>query len=429
MTRWIVLLSLVVAMPRSAEEGLDPSSQQWLEIRKVVASDGTFLDNLGEDVAISDETLVVGAAGDAPNGSNSGAVYVFERHHGGTDHWGEIKKIIPSDSSASIFFGLSVALDGDTLVVGASGATGTTGAAYVFERNEGGSNNWGEIKKLVGSESAADDQLGYDVAIHGDTLVVGANLAAGQAGAAYVFLRNQGGDGNWGEIRKLSASDADLGDHFGTSVGVSADTVVVGATFEGDLNSGAAYIFRRDDGGANQWGEVRKLTVTGAETLGHRVAIAGDVALVGAYLTGEVGAAYVFSRNEGGTDNWGMVKMLSPDDGFSGDRFGDSVALSGHTAVVGATWNENMGAAYTFERHLGGDDNWGIGRKMTSSDGFSGDRFGEAVAIDGDLLSVGASGNDDGGVSSGSAYVFQGVVFADGFESGDLSSWGGTSLQ
>ena len=206
----------------------------------------------------------------------------------------EVKKITASDAQVADDFGVSVAVSGDTAVVGANleDAAGTdAGAAYVFQRNEGGAGSWGELKKLTASDAEAYDYFGYSVAVSGDTAVVGAwveDSGGSFAGAAYVFQRNEGGVDNWGEVKKLTASDAEASDQFGASVAVNGDTAVVGAIGEGagGIFAGAAYVFQRDDGGADNWGEVKKLTASNAEAadfFGASVAVSGDTAVVGAF--------------------------------------------------------------------------------------------------------------------------------------------------
>ncbi len=165
----------------------------------------------------------------------------------------EVKKLTASDAQTFDSLGWSVAISGDTAIVGAyleSAGAPDTGAAYVFQRDQGGPGNWGEVTKLTASDAQAADWFGISVAVSGDTVVVGSYLedAGGNtAGAAYVFQRDQGGADNWGEVTKLTASDAQAGDQFGESVAVSGDTAVVGAPLEdaGGSDAGAAYVFRR----------------------------------------------------------------------------------------------------------------------------------------------------------------------------------------
>jgi len=231
--------------------------------------------------------------------------------------------------------------------------------------NAGGPNNWGQVKKLVPSDGAAGNEFGVSVSLHGDTALVGASRDDDNglsSGSAYIFERNAGGPGNWGEVKKLLASDGVGGDEFGNSVSLYDDVALIGAN-------------RDDDNGAQS------------------------------------GAAYIFERNAGGPNNWGEVKKLLPSDGATGDLFGWNVSLSEDTAVVGALSDDDngldSGSAYVFQRDAGGPDNWGEVEKLLSSDGASGDRFGVSVSRSGDTTLIGASGDDDNGSDSGSAYVLR----------------------
>ena len=215
----------------------------------------------------------------------------------------QTKKLTASDAAANDRFGQSVATNGDTVVIGASSKNSNTGAAYIFERNQGGAENWGQVQKLTASDAAVNDQFGRSVAIDGDTVVVGASAKNLFTGAAYIFERNQGGAENWGQVQKLTASDAAAFDNFGWSVAINGDTVVVGAWGK-NSNTGAAYIFERNQGGAEHWGQVQKLTASDAvvRQFGYSVSINGDTVVVGAHDTG---AAYIFERNQGGAEPWG----------------------------------------------------------------------------------------------------------------------------
>ena len=239
----VVLAAL--ALPGSAE------ATSLNEVKKLTASDAQANDLFGRSVAVSGDTAVVGALREDAGGSLAGAGYVFHRDQGGTGNWGEVKKITASDAQAEDRFGVSVAVSGDTAVVGAwlEDAGGTdAGAAYVFHRDQGGAGNWGEVKKLTASDAHDGDGFGNSTAVSGDTVVVGAiweDAGGSFAGAAYVFQRNEGGADNWGEVRKLTASDVQAVDNFGGSVAVSGDTAIVSATFEdaGGEHASAAYVF------------------------------------------------------------------------------------------------------------------------------------------------------------------------------------------
>jgi hypothetical protein len=195
---------------------------------KVLASDGAAGDTYGFSLAMSGDTAVVGAPQDDDLGFTSGSAYVLERDLGGGNAWGERKKLLASDGSASDRFGYSVAISADTIVVGAFNRR----AAYVFERDFGGPDNWGETARLAASGTGASSGFGHSVAIDGDTIVVGAPTEDGvvaKTGAAYLFERDSGGPGNWGEVKMLISPEGVLFDRFGQSVSISGDTVLIGA--------------------------------------------------------------------------------------------------------------------------------------------------------------------------------------------------------
>jgi hypothetical protein len=185
----------------------------------------------------------------------------------------------------------------------------------VFERDQGGPGAWGEVVKLTASDGADDDEFGWSVAVSDDTAVVGAyqdNLAGvgNDAGSAYVFERDQGGLGAWGEVVKLTASDAADLDYFGSSVAISADVAVVGAYEDdhvGGIDAGSAYVFERDQGGPGAWGQIVKLTASDAaadDHFGVSVAVSGDTTVIGAYKDDHVGetdagSAYVYGISFG----------------------------------------------------------------------------------------------------------------------------------
>ncbi len=217
----------------------------------MLASDGARDDLFGYSVAVSGDTVAVGARFDNDNGRDSGSAYVFERDAGGVDNWGQVKKLLASDGAAQDAFGDSIAVSGDTVVVGArlNDDNGHfSGSAYIFERNKGGSNNWGEVTKLLASDGATNDFFGSTVAVSVDTAVVGAHSNddnGSGSGSAHVFERDAGGVDNWGEVTKMLASDAAANDLFGGAVAVSVDTVVVISQWDDDngSRSGSAYVF------------------------------------------------------------------------------------------------------------------------------------------------------------------------------------------
>lgn len=380
-----------------------PEDSFFIEIKKLTATDNAAGDGFGTSVAVSGDTVVIGARGGV---FLNGAVYIFERNRGGADRWGQVKKLTALDGLAGDQFGLSIGISGNTVVVGAYGDDFSRGAAYIFDRNRGGTDNWGQVKKLTASDGVASDLFGFSVGISGDTVVVGATGDNGARGSAYVFERSRGGLDNWGEARRLSASDASEFDLFGYDVRINDDTVVVGA-FSDDVERGSAYIYERNRGGPGNWGEVKKLTASDGtvnDQFGVSVGISGNTVVVAANGDDSFkGSAYVFERNNGGTENWGEVRKLTASDGSVSGGFGRSVGISGDTIVVGANGDASFrGSSYVFERNKGGADNWGEVRKLIASDGVAGDQFGSAVGINLGTIAVGARGDDE---SKGSAYI------------------------
>ncbi|MCP4420127.1 MAG: tandem-95 repeat protein [Chloroflexi bacterium] len=372
-----------------------PESQQ----AKVTASDGAADDHFGYSVAVSGDTAVIGARGNDDNGSYSGSAYIFTRS-GST--WSQQAKLTASDGAADDYFGQSVAVSGDTVVIGAWGDGDDgfrSGSAYIFTRS---GNTWSQQAKLTASDGAAEDYFGYFVAISGDTAVIGA-WGDDDSGSAYIFTRS---GSTWSQQAKLIASDAAADDVFGTSVAASGDTVIIGASRDDDNgnSSGSAYIFTRS---GSTWSQQAKLTANdGAadDIFGISVAVSGDTAVIGAYGDDDngnySGSAYIFTRS-GST--WSQQAKLTASDGAADDFFGRSVAVSEDTAIISANGNDDngshSGAAYIFIRS---GNTWSQQTKLTASDAAAIDNFGTSVAVNGDTAVIGAYLDDD----NGSAYVF-----------------------
>jgi FG-GAP repeat/Bacterial Ig-like domain (group 1)/Right handed beta helix region len=384
------------------------------EQAKLTAFDGAAADLFGRSVAVSGDTAVVGAPQDD---SLRGSAYVFTRT-GST--WTAQAKLTAADGAAFDNFGGSVAVSGDTAVVGAHndklGANFGQGSAYVFTRT---GSTWTAQAKLTAADGAANDHFGNSVAVSGDTAVVGAwNDEVGPnegQGSAYVFTRT---GSTWTEQAKLAAADGGPLDWFGWSVALSGDTAVLGATgdeVEGNAEHGSAYVFTRT---GSTWTEQARLNASDAapfDDFGGSVAVSGDTAVVGARnddvgANAAQGSAYVFTR-AGST--WTEEAQLTASDGAAFDSFGQAVAANGDAAMVGAYEdnvgpNEGQGSAYVFTR---AGSTWTEEEKLTASDGAADDSFGESVALSGDTAVIGADGDDVGTTANqGSAYVFTGVV-------------------
>ncbi|MHC4521082.1 MAG: FG-GAP repeat protein [Planctomycetota bacterium] len=385
---------------------------------KILPSDGAAEDHFAPFVSIDGDTAIAGANGNDDPADSCGSAYIFQRNQDGTNNWGEVVKITASDAGYAHLFGLAVSIAGDTAIVGAH--ENRPGAAYIFQRDQGGPNNWGEVAKLTGSDAGIDDAFGARVSIDGDIAIVGAPGHDGfgnSSGAAYVFYRNEGGPDNWGEVAILTASDAVAEHAFGV-VSISGDTVIIGAPGDDtpSVDTGSAYIFQRDHGGQDSWGEVTKITASdhyARDFFGTSVSIDGHTAIIGSKEDDDdgsnSGSAYIFQRNFGGSDNWGEVTKITASDADAGDEFGRRVSIFGDRAVVGAPFNrdsgQHTGSAYVFARNQGGTNNWGEIEKLSATDAAAGDKFGIGVSISGDSVMVGANGDADNGPNSGSAYI------------------------
>ena len=427
------IISLIIAgatllIGMVAQANFPVGMNALLNAPKLTASDGDGGEDFGSHVALSGDTLVVGAALDNEIAWMAGAAYIFDRNHEGPDAWGQVVKLTADDGEVLDRFGRNVAISGDTVVVGAlwnSEGGAEAGSAYIFERDHGGVDNWGQVIKLLASDAQAGTRFGSSVAVDGDTVVVGADYDdenGTNAGSAYVFERNQGGDNNWGQLTKLMAPIGLPWDLFGCSVALSQDTLVVGAYWDSEIasSSGAVYVFERNQGGQNNWGFVKKLTASdgaGGDYFGYRLSLSGDTLVVGAHCNDDgglnSGSAYIFIRDNGGPDNWGQLKKLTAFDAAAGDYFGVSVAISGDNIVVGAEHDDDRaidsGSVYIYGRDQGGTDKWGQRIKLGAADGASYDSFGLRVAMSDDIVAIGSPHDDDMGSDSGSVYILDGI--------------------
>lgn len=382
-------------------------AQTWDEIIKLTASDAEEEDEFGTSVSISGDCAVVGAYASDDDGDESGSVYVFELD--ADDAWVEVQKLTASDASEGNSFGISVSINADRMVVGSEGNDVSSGAAYIFERNDDGV--WVEIQKLAASDASENDLFGVSVSTSGNYAIIGAfrddNIAGTDAGAAYIFERNDAGV--WTEVQKVMASDASENDLFGISVSIDGNTAIVGAQYNDD--SGSAYVFERSDAGV--WTEIQEIVSADGEwddRFGVSVSIKGNYVIIGAQYSdddgSESGSAYIFEKDVDGI--WTEVQKLTASDADADDVFGVSVSIDGDYAIVGSEYNDELGSAYVFQRDV--DGTWAEVQKITASDADVDDTFGYSVSISENFAIVGALGNSDHGSYSGSAYIFQGCT-------------------
>lgn len=314
-------------------------------------------DNYGFAIAISGNTMVVGAAFDVTNGVTGGAAYVYVRD-GHT--WSLQQKLFASDRANFDQFGVAVDVVGDTVVVGAQGDNEEgfqAGAAYVFSRN---GTTWTEEQKLKASDGAPDSAFGVSVALSGQTIAIGApgeSSGALFSGAVYVFVN----DGtSWQQQGKIKANSAMMNQQLGLTVSVSGDTIVAAAPgeligepaddFNNVLSKGAVYIFERT---GTSWDHQKRFFERDRNRTGGfavRAAIDGDTIIVGdpTYDAGArfTGAVYVFERKGNG---WSLKYTLAANDGQFLQAMGFSIAVSGDTVIAGTQSQFSIPAVYIFQ--------------------------------------------------------------------------------
>jgi hypothetical protein len=376
----------------------------------VTAADAVAGDAFGYTVAVDGGTTVIGAASSGGTGggaAGSGSAYVFT---GSGPTWSQQSELVAQDADAFDAFGDSVAIDANTIVVGAPGddaAGSDAGAAYVFVRTGGAAGTWTLQTKLAAFDAQPNDAFGSSVSVDGNTIVVGAIGEGGDfSGAAYVFVRS---GTTWTQQAKLRASDAAPIDLFGRSVAVRANTLAVGSPNDSHAVNfaGSAYVFTRT---GTTWTQRAKVVAPDAvvgDFFGWSVSLTTGSLLATAYAADDTrGTAYVF---RGANAAWTLEAELQAADGLAGDLFGISGSIDGDTVVLGAPWSatngEQSGAAYVFRRT---GTSWTQRVKLTADAASAsvGDTFGSAVSISGYVVAVGVPGSDTAALDAGSVHLF-----------------------
>ncbi len=369
----------------------------------ILSSDIRTYDNFGTAVAVAGDTFVVGATGDDDGGDNSGSVYVFQRDG---SEWVQIDKLTASDRAAGDRFGNAIATAGGLMIVGArseDGAAVDSGAAYIFEWV---SDHWEEIAKLTASDAAASDEFGFSVAIDGDTAVVGARLAdvaALDSGAAYVFRKV---DGAWQEIEKLLPSESYVRGSFGYSVAIQGSDIVIGAPSQGIET--AAFVFHDI---AGQWTEVallRSVTTSGFNSFGQSVDIDNGVIVVGdpqASQNGDNSGAVVIFEEVNAV--WTETQMILAQNENQSTALGGKVKLVDDTLVIcGAgvvSENGDRGLAFVFGRTADGWRELGVASHPNAADSGG---FSSGVDFQDDILVVGTGESSPPSIGhTGAAFI------------------------
>ena len=373
------------------------------ELSKHQALDAATGDDFGGAVAIDGDVIVIGAPEDDDAGSSSGAAYVFR--FDGTD-WAQEQKLSAFDADNGDDYGISVAVSGDTIIVGANRddlpGMSRAGSAYVYRFVAG---SWQHEAHLTAQDAAADDRFGSSVAIDGDTLVVGATHdddGLSNAGAGYVFTRS---GTVWTQQDKLTADmPTGTNPHVGRSASIDGDVVVLGAwqaAPAGQFTVGAAYVFRRD---GDTWPQEQKLTASDAADFsqyGQAVSISDPVIAVGApreHAEGpsDSGAAYFYRWNGVSWDEEDKVKATGAQ---ANDRFGWSISLAGESAVIGTDTSSTKAYLFAFVA-----SEWSEQAMLTSTDADVSSEYAYSVGLAGDTAVI---GDRNGAAGTGLAFIFE----------------------
>ncbi len=320
-------------------------------------------------------------------------------------------QLVADDALTDSMFGWQVDIDGDTAVVSAFADERGTGAAYIFER---GASGWQQVAKLTASDGEERDALGFSVAISGDTVVLGAALddndGGTDAGAVYIYVKPAGGWRSMTQDFKLTSPEPRPHRGFGGAVALVGEVLVVGAPGKDDApSSGDVFVFQ---GEGSSWSHRATLNVpglSGYDAYGSALDFDGTTVVVGAFgRNSSSGAAYVYRKHpEGWQKDMSLEAELLVDDGVANDNFGGSVAVYGDTIVAGANrhdWGgdaKDAGSAYLFTRSGG---SWVLQQKLAPSNRRPVGNFGYAVAIAGDRVAIGASHPEDNATDS--VYIF-----------------------
>lgn len=357
--------------------------------RELSYGDVAARDYFGGSVAIDGDTLVVGAqnADESSTTVDTGAAFVFSRRDDGG--WELVDELRAADAEAGALMGVSVDVRGDLIAAGASGARNSAGAVHLFGRTQRG--DWVAIESLSGSDDV-DRAVLSEVALGQGVLVSG---APGE-GAAYIHERRGAA---WVQVARFERPGGGASDLFGDAVSVESSLVVVGAPRESAAR-GAVYLYERVGEGA--WDALKRMEGDDPDDrFGTSVAVSENVVAVGAPGADDGrGAVFLFERNTGGVDAWGAVARITPENAVDDERFGSSLSISRDTLVVGA----NAGAVVrVYERHLGGVERWGLLERIELEQAGEGSRFGAAVDVDGGVISIADPVREPGG----RAWVFE----------------------
>ena len=412
------LLSLVLSLSAQTPNPYDPNGNPFIEggataVAELTASDGVALNTFGLSVAASGNTVVVGDCTELTTtptcASRQESVYVYEKPESGWGDMVQTAELTPSDGYAGDQFGESVAISGNTIVVGAQ-----NGKAYVFVMPPGGWTDMAETAQLTNPESG--NGVGVQVSIDQNTIVVGVQTATVKGnkdqGTAYVFVEPPTG---WATTSapnaQLTASDGSYQDFFGLSLAVSGDTIIVGAPFHHNQNGpGEVYVFEKPPAGWANATQTAKLTRSKAgqhDEFGFAVSINGSTVVVGAPQA--VGANHgagvvdVFVKpSKGWSNGIQNAELVAP---ISIQRFGWSVAIEGTKVTVGTNSTDNVVFVYAKPSTGGWKSTSKPQTELKAGNGVA--LLGFSVAMTNSIIVAGAPYEAvDGHFGQGAAYLF-----------------------
>mgnify|MGYP001173182343 CR=1 FL=1 len=389
---------------------LKPSDSYWNEQDSIVAGDPEAADEFGISADISGDYAIVGAFQSDDAGASTGSAYIFKRT-GNT--WTQQQKLLADDAAQTAYFGTSVAIDGDTVIVGATGVASNAGAAYIFTRT---GNTWTQQQKIVPADLTPNSQFGTSVDIQAETVVIGAwnhrvdGTQSTQYGAAYVWTRS---GSTWTQQQKLEHPSPVIFDGFGRSVSLAGNTIAVGVPGR-ELPSynanGSVVVFTITGSTWSVQQEIVPSDPTSLAQFGRHVDNNGDDIIVGvpsqtvSGIAG-AGAVYVFRRT-GST--WTQQQKIIEDTATSGSFFGTSVAIEGNTLLFGSTkpFVSGDGTVLVYKRT---NSVWSLAQTLVSSDSATNKfayKFGDSIGIDNGSVIIGESGNPGSTTNEGAAYIF-----------------------
>ena len=348
---------------------LHNNAGNWEQVKIIYSPHQMASGFFGISMGISNDYLVI--TGREKAADLTTAAYIYGRNQGGADQWGLFKEILLPTSPSHTIRNNAVAISGDNIIIGnANEPNGTAlpqiGSVGIYNKNQDGPGQWGLVNKLTITGAVTKIGLGVSVSIDGDYAVAGATGENANAGAAYIFKRNSL-SGQWSQIQKLISPVPVTNEYFGNSIAQNSDYIVVGAYGDArdeqglnlKTNAGSAYIFKKNQNDDN-WVQIKKITASdrGAQdSFATSVSISGDYLVVGAPNNGLVakdffGAAFIYKKNQGSMDNWGEVQKLTGTTRTFNDQFGNSVVINGGKIMTGA-YKEDFTANGTLRTDAG----------------------------------------------------------------------------